>query len=82
MACMVAEIHDWPIEDAWEDAPPLDEAKWGVIRRLESNWRTFTKGGHEVPSRGLRSRDRRRRDHSLDLVESDTEDEGESKIST
>jgi hypothetical protein len=82
MACMVAEIHNWPIEDAWEDAPPLDEAKWGVIRRLESNWRTFVKGGHLAPNRGLSSRERRRRDYSLDLVESDTEDEGESKIST
>ncbi|KAI9444742.1 TatD DNase family Scn1 [Lactarius indigo] len=76
MACMVAEIHGWPIEDTWEDAPPSDEEKWGVIRRLESNWRAFVKGGHVAPIRGLRSRERRRRDYSLDLVESDTEDEG------
>ncbi|KAH9081590.1 TatD DNase family Scn1 [Lactarius deliciosus] len=78
MACMVAEIHGWPIEDTWEDTPPSDEAKWGVIRRLESNWRAFVKGGHVAPIRGLRSRERRRRDYSLDLVESDTEDEGET----
>ena len=80
MACMVAEIHGWPIEDTWEDAPPLDEAKWGVIRRLESNWRAFVKGGHVAPIQGLRSRERRRRDYSLDLMESDTEDEGELKV--
>jgi hypothetical protein len=80
MARMVAEIHDWPIEDVWEDPPPLDEAKWGVIRRLESNWRTFVKGGHVAPIRGLRSRERRRRDYSLDLVESDTDDEGGFKV--
>ncbi|KAH9178653.1 TatD DNase family Scn1 [Lactarius sanguifluus] len=78
MACMVAEIHGWPVEDTWEDTPPSDEAKWGVIRRLESNWRTFVKGGHVAPIRGLRSRERRRRDYSLDLVESDTEGEDET----
>jgi len=82
MACMVAEIHGWPIEDMWEDAPPLDEEKWGVIRRLESNWRSFVKGGHVAPIQGLSSRERRRRDYSLDLVESDTEDEGEFQVST
>ena len=81
MACMVAEIHGWPIEDTWED-PPLDEVKWGVIRRLESNWCTFVKGGHIAPIRGLRSRERRRRDYSLDLVESDTDAEGEFTVST
>lgn len=78
---MVAEIHGWPIEDTWEDAPPLDEAKWGVIRRLESNWRAFVKGGHATPVRGLRSGERRRRDYSLDLVESDTEDEEHLMVS-
>jgi len=81
MACMVAEIYDWPIEDVWEDVPPLDETKWGVIRRLESNWHTFVKGGHVAPIRGLRSRERRRRDYSLDLVESDTEDEEHLMVS-
>ena len=82
MARMVAEIHGWPIEDVWEEPPPVDDVKWGVIRRLESNWRTFVKGGHVAPIRGLRSRERRRRDYSLDLVESDTEDEGGFKVST
>lgn len=81
MACMVAEIHGWPIEDTWED-PPLDEAKWGVVRRLESNWCMFVKGGHVAPIRGLRSRERRRRDYSLDLVESDTDAEGEFTVPT
>jgi Tat protein secretion system quality control protein TatD with DNase activity len=73
MACKVAETHGWPIEDAWEDRP--DESQWGVVRRLEANWRAFLTGGHLPPVKQVRARERRRRDYSLDLVESDTEGE-------
>lgn len=73
MACKVAETHGWPIEDAWEDCP--DESEWGVVRRLEANWREFLKGGHLPPVKQVRARERRRRDYSLDLVESDMEGE-------
>ncbi|KAH9971899.1 hypothetical protein BJV77DRAFT_1057218 [Russula vinacea] len=73
MACKVAETHGWPIEDAWEDC--LDESEWGVVRRLEANWRAFLKGGHFPPVKQVRARERRRRDYSLDLVESDMEGE-------
>jgi len=81
MVCMIAEIRGWPIEDTWEDSIPLDEAQWGVTRRLESNWHAFVKGGHATPIKGLNSRERRRRDYSLDLVESDTEDD-DFRVST
>lgn len=74
---MVAETRGWPIEDVWEDSPPLDSARWGVVRRLEMNWHAFMKGGHAAPAKRPPARERRRRDYSLDLIESDTEDEGE-----
>jgi len=72
MACIVAETLGWPIEDVWEDGEQADE---GVVRRLEVNWHTFLKGGHLAPVKRPPARERRRRDYSLDLVESDTEGE-------
>jgi hypothetical protein len=69
MACIVAEALGWPIEDAWEDDPERDESEWGVVRRLEANWRAFVKGGHLAPVKQPRAKERRRRDYSLDLVE-------------
>jgi hypothetical protein len=75
MACTVAETHGWPIEDVWEDGPERDESQWGVVRRLEANWRAFLKGGHLPPGKKPTARERRRRDYSLDLVESDMEGE-------
>ena len=80
MACIVAEARGWRIEDAWEDSGERDESEWGVVRRLEANWRAFVKGGHVAPVKRPRARERRRRDYSLDLVESDIEVEGESSI--
>jgi hypothetical protein len=73
MACIVAETLGWPIEDAWEEDGAVAEE--GVVRRLEANWRAFLKGGHLAPVKRPPARERRRRDYSLDLVESDTEDE-------
>lgn len=72
MACIVAETLGWPIEDVWEDGAQADE---GVVRRLEANWHAFLKGGHLAPVKRPPARERRRRDYSLDLVESDTEGE-------
>jgi hypothetical protein len=77
MVCIIAETRGWPIEDVWEDSSPLDEAQWGVVRRLEANWRAFVKGGHAAPAKKPTARERRRRDYSLDLIESDMEHEGE-----
>ena len=75
MACIVAETLGWPIEDAWQDGPEPDESQWGVVRRLETNWRAFLKGGHSAPVKRLTARERRRQYYSLHLVESDTEGE-------
>ncbi|KAH9964264.1 hypothetical protein BC827DRAFT_1266051 [Russula dissimulans] len=83
MARIVAETRGWPIEDVWENSPPSDESQWGVVRRLEANWHTFVKGGHVAPVKRPTARERRRRDYSLDLVESesDMEDQGEFSVS-
>jgi hypothetical protein len=74
MACIVAETLGWPIEDVWEDGRQADESQ-GVVRRLEANWRAFLKGGHLAPVKRPPARERRRRDYSLDLVESGMEGE-------
>jgi hypothetical protein len=80
MACIVAEALGWPIEEGWEDSPGRDETEWGVVRRLEGNWRAFVKGGHLAPVKKARAKERRRRDYSLDLVESDIEGESQASI--
>ena len=81
MACIVAEALGWPIEEAWDNSPERDESQWGVVRRLEATWRAFVKGGHLAPVKKPRAKERRRRDYSLDLVESGTEGEGECQAS-
>lgn len=81
MACIVADALGWPIEDRWDDSPERDESEWGVVRRLEANWRAFVRGGHLAPVKKPTAKERKRRDYSLDLVESDIEGEGESPAS-
>ncbi|KAJ7786603.1 TatD DNase family Scn1 [Mycena metata] len=39
---LVARVKGWPIEDEWLDK--LDDGEWGVVRRLEANWRAFING--------------------------------------
>jgi len=75
MARIVAETRGWPIEDVWEDRLPPDESQWGIVRRLEANWHAFVKGGHVAPVKRPTARERRRRDYSLDLVESESDGE-------
>ncbi|KAI9448844.1 TatD DNase family Scn1 [Russula earlei] len=77
MARIVADTHGWSIEDVWDDRPPPDESRWGVVRRLEANWHAFVRGGHQAPVKKSTARERRWRDYSLDLVEIDTEDQRE-----
>lgn len=41
----IAEEKQWEVEEEWlEDVP--DESKWGVVRRLEENWRLFRAGNY------------------------------------
>jgi len=48
MVLTIAEVKGWQVEDTWEDE--VEETEWGVVRRLEDNWKAF-KTGHRV-SRG------------------------------
>lgn len=51
---VVAEVKGWPIEDHWE--ADLSEDQWGVVRRLENNFKLFQRGGHAP----IRKKDRRK----------------------
>ncbi|KAJ7492346.1 TatD DNase family Scn1 [Mycena latifolia] len=42
MLNIVARVKGWPIEDEWQDE--VSENEWGVVRRLEANWRAFRDG--------------------------------------
>lgn len=50
----VAEVKGWTVEKTWESNLARDQ--WGAVRRLEENWKTFEKGGHEP----VRKKDKRR----------------------
>ncbi|KAJ7651668.1 TatD DNase family Scn1 [Mycena polygramma] len=39
---VVARVGGWSIEEEWVDE--LDKEHWGVVRRLEANWRAFRDG--------------------------------------
>ncbi|TFY54104.1 hypothetical protein EVG20_g9847 [Dentipellis fragilis] len=50
----IAEVKGWCIEDRWDypddDADEIEEAHkpdWGVVKRLEVNWRRFVRGKHD-----------------------------------
>lgn len=44
MVLVVAEIKGWDVETTWVDDLRMED--WGVVRRLERNWREFQKGNH------------------------------------
>ncbi|THV07458.1 Metallo-dependent hydrolase [Dendrothele bispora CBS 962.96] len=46
MVQIVAEVKGWKIETEWTEE--TDESKWGVVRRLESNWKRFRNGNHQM----------------------------------
>jgi hypothetical protein len=64
MACIIADVKGWKVEeDVWDE----EEAKtggneghgeaWGVVRRLEMNWRKFLAGGHPPLSQAKNRKD-------------------------
>jgi len=48
MVKLIAEIRDWPIETEWLNEDKLQDSEWGVVRRLERNWKVFKNGDHSV----------------------------------
>lgn len=56
----IAEARGWSVEDhVWspgtdssvsEGVTSVHREDWGVLRRLEANWRVFERGGHKGPT--------------------------------
>ncbi|KAG8983757.1 hypothetical protein FRB90_005781, partial [Tulasnella sp. 427] len=56
MVCAIARIKNWAIEsEAWDDEDGLGEEDWGVVRRLERNWRRFIGPGLGVALNATRA---------------------------
>ena len=58
---IVAEVKGWRIEEDWnypsEDGDEAERENWGVVKRLETNWEAFRRGGHSVsPKREKKKR--------------------------
>ncbi|KAF9225542.1 Metallo-dependent hydrolase [Gyrodon lividus] len=49
MVLAVAEIKGWSVETTWMEV--VSEEDWGVVRRLENNWKEFQNGNHTSPLR-------------------------------
>lgn len=49
MVQIVARVKGWDVESEWVDDIPEDE--WGVVHRLEENWRLFKRGRHTLATR-------------------------------
>jgi hypothetical protein len=42
---IIANLRGWPLETSWDTDAPSEE-QWGVVRRLERNWKRFEMGNH------------------------------------
>jgi hypothetical protein len=40
----IAEVKGWTVEEDWVEE--LREEDWGVVQRLEENWKAFKAGNH------------------------------------
>jgi len=77
MAKVIAEVHEWRVEDTWDyhDSDDGQEEEWGVVRRLEENWKRFERGGHHhaSPPQGKKKREKQ------EMSMSGSEDEKEGR---
>ncbi|KIJ22014.1 hypothetical protein PAXINDRAFT_173990 [Paxillus involutus ATCC 200175] len=46
MVLIVAEVKGWSVETIWTE--DVSEGDWGVVRRLEKNWKEFQNGNHSA----------------------------------
>ncbi|KIK87032.1 hypothetical protein PAXRUDRAFT_831866 [Paxillus rubicundulus Ve08.2h10] len=46
MVLIVAEVKGWSVETMWTEV--VSEEDWGVVRRLEKNWKEFHDGNHST----------------------------------
>ncbi|KZT08659.1 TatD DNase family Scn1 [Laetiporus sulphureus 93-53] len=76
MVVRIAEEKGWWIESTEEEvlsgrkAGEESEGEWGVVRRLEENWKSFVRGGNRVVPGAKKKRDKK----GLLLEESEEED--------
>ena len=56
----VAEIKKWDVEEDWgENDEQPDDRRWGVVRRLEENWKKFKAGNHYPHTRKSSNKNRK-----------------------
>ena len=58
MVQVVAKVKGWKVENEWTEEEG-NESDWGVIRRLESNWKRFQGGNHQFVTSKRRQRQKR-----------------------
>lgn len=72
----IAKERGWRVEQTWDYPQSEDECEikeeWGVVRRLEANWRRFERGDH--PARKMMNRKRRTDFSYEEYPDSDTSD--------
>ncbi|TFK56857.1 hypothetical protein OE88DRAFT_1650340 [Heliocybe sulcata] len=51
MVKIIAGVKGWRVEEQWdyEDEDNSNQEDWGVVRRLEENWKGFARGNHPSP---------------------------------
>jgi Tat protein secretion system quality control protein TatD with DNase activity len=49
MINIVAQVKGWTVEEEWDEVGG-EVDRWGVVRRLEANWKAFERGG-SIPER-------------------------------
>ncbi|CAE6450203.1 unnamed protein product [Rhizoctonia solani] len=65
MICLIARERGWRVEDEWDYPEATDQVEgkheetWGVVKRMESNWNTFRKGGNGLLPNKESKKDRR-----------------------
>lgn len=59
MVLTVAEVKGWRVEESWDYDE--EEERWGVVRRLEENWKAFKRGRHESQDTTKKGRHRKQR---------------------
>lgn len=56
MILTIAEVKGWRVEEVWDYSENDAQEDWGVVRRLEENWKLFKAGGHTNASKNTKRR--------------------------
>lgn len=56
MILTIAEVKGWRVEEVWDYSENDAREYWGVVRRLEENWKLFKAGGHTNASKNTKRR--------------------------